>query len=302
VPGELLRTRSEVLAPATPLITIEDFQRPEEEEEEEEDGVSGQGTDGVLLGVDRPGVSAVMGERGSGAVLGADATDATDAVAGEARRGTSGNGENSNRLVNIDGVEGYASQPINDGSDGVGRELSGRGKSDDSGGASTGVGDRDPEAMQGDGGGDTELGEGTIGAEDGDEMIVIPINDGSKGCESDGTGSESQGEKKNEDAADDGGASGDDGDGESVGAGADGGDPSPTRRPKPKKKGKKKSRPKPKPKPKPDVASGPESELESDLPDQSSMIPNVFLELRDNRFVEVYDFTVEMVCFLFQYI
>jgi hypothetical protein len=59
---------------------------------------------------------------------------------GEAWRGTSGNGENSNRLVNIDGIEGYASQPSNDGSDGVGRELSSHGKSDDSNGASTGVG------------------------------------------------------------------------------------------------------------------------------------------------------------------
>jgi hypothetical protein len=89
--GELLRTRSEVLAPATPLITIEDFQRPEEEEKEEkEDGVSGQGTNGILLEVDYPGISAMMGERGSGAVLGADAMDATDAVVGEAWRGTSG--------------------------------------------------------------------------------------------------------------------------------------------------------------------------------------------------------------------
>jgi hypothetical protein len=35
VPGELLRTRSEVPAPAPPLITMRDFQRPEEEEEEE---------------------------------------------------------------------------------------------------------------------------------------------------------------------------------------------------------------------------------------------------------------------------
>jgi hypothetical protein len=154
--------------------------------------------------------------------------------------------------------------------------------------------------MQGDSGDDMELEEGMIGAKDGDEMIVIPINDGSKGCESDGTGSESQGEKKNEDAVNNGGASRDDGDSESMGMGANGGDPSPILRPKPKKKGKKKSRPKPKPKPKPkpDIASGSKSELESDLPDQSSMIPNIFLELRDNHFVEVYDFTVEMLCFL----
>jgi hypothetical protein len=130
-----------------------------------------------------------------------------------------------------------------------------------------GVGGGDLEATDGEGK-DDEDGMGSrasaIGSENGDDMIVDPINDGSEGCKSDCTGSESEGEgeRKNEGVADsgtgsesegednvdvagDGGASRGDGDGESVGAGADGGDPSSKLRPKPKPKPSKKDKKEP---------------------------------------------------------
>jgi hypothetical protein len=174
---------------------MRDFQRPKEEEEEEEEEESRQGTNSVLFGGDHPGVLAVMGEHGSGAVhnpwggLG------------------DGNGENGNHLASIHHVGGYASQPSNDGSGDVGHELGSHGKADVSGGAGMGICGGDLEAMDGEGKDDKD-GMGSrasvIGSENGDDMIIDPINDGSEGCKSDCTGSESEGERKNEGVADSG--------------------------------------------------------------------------------------------------
>jgi hypothetical protein len=77
--------------------------------------------------------------------------------------------------------------------------------------------------------------------------------------------------------------------------------PNPKPKPRPWKKSKKKPRrkPKPKPEPEPEASEPDEGEPEESESDEGRLPDvKVYMELRESRFVEVYDFTGEMVCFL----